>query len=62
MTKKDYELIADAISGTIREYHRSGLDTTEIFYDLIENLSSGLEMDNARFNRETFRKACLVEL
>jgi hypothetical protein len=62
MTKKDYELIAAAISGTIAEAARRGEDVADIFYDLAENLATGLETDNPRFNRETFRKACGVEL
>ena len=58
MTKKDYELIADAISGTIAEAARGGEDITAIMYDLAENLSVGLEMDNPKFDFGTFLKAC----
>ena len=58
MTKKDYELIADAISGTIKEAARRGEDITSVMYDLAENLSVGLETDNSKFNFETFLKAC----
>jgi hypothetical protein len=62
MTRKDYELIADAISGTIAEYARQGEDISEVMRELAENLATGLESENPRFNRELFRKACGVEL
>jgi hypothetical protein len=66
MTKKDYELIAEAIAyaaeltkmlGGIEE------ETRDRVISLIANkLASGLEMDNARFNRELFLDACGVAL
>jgi hypothetical protein len=65
MTKKDYELIAEAIAyaaeltkmlGGIEE------ETRDRVISLIANkLASGLEMDNARFNRELFLSACGVK-
>jgi len=65
MTKKDYELIAEAIAyaaeltkmlGGIEE------ETRDRVISLIANkLASGLEMDNARFNRELFLAACGVK-
>lgn len=60
MTRKDYELIADAISGTILEYARQGEDVADVMRELAENLATELEMDNPRFDREKFRKACGV--
>jgi urease gamma subunit len=62
MTRKDYELIADAISGTIAEYARQGEDVADVMRELAENLATELETDNPRFDREKFRKACGVEL
>jgi urease gamma subunit len=62
MTRKDYELIANTISGTIMEYSRQGEDIAEIMRDLAENIATGLEADNPLFNRAKFFTACGVEL
>ena len=66
MTKKDYELIAEAIAYAAElSKVLGGIDaeTRDRVTSLIANkLASGLEMDNPRFNREMFLKACGVAL
>lgn len=53
MTKKDYELIAEAINGT--SYSDDGLD------GLAYLLAAKFESDNPRFNRNKFLQACGIE-
>jgi hypothetical protein len=60
MTKKDYELIAQAITATSAEFARQGEDAFPYLAELAENLATMLEDDNPRFNRSTFLKACGV--
>lgn len=67
MTRKDYQLIAEAIRearsispGAVvvapsTRYHDDGVDTAARY------LASALERDNPRFDRARFLKACGVE-
>jgi hypothetical protein len=65
MTKKDYELIAEAIAYAAELTKMLGgidAETRDRVITLIaKKIASGLEMDNPRFNREIFFKACGLE-
>lgn len=52
MTKKDYELIAQAIADVWCDAEAQQL--------IAESLAAALATDNARFNRELFLAACGV--
>jgi hypothetical protein len=52
MTKKDYELLARVLLG---------FEDTVKVSDLVSDLSDALAKDNARFNRELFRKECGIK-
>jgi len=54
MTKKDYELIA-AVIGSIRG---SNNDCDQIADSLTWRFIGAFEMENPRFNRNTFKTAC----
>jgi hypothetical protein len=67
MTKKDYELIAEAIAQCATVTNKSGrvgtIETILIAKEhLVNMLATSLEIQNPRFNREMFLKACGVEL
>lgn len=56
MTRKDFELIAGSIRGTMHEldeHNREGLHIAVL------NLAGTLEMTHERFNKERFIDACL---
>lgn len=69
MTKKDYELIADAIIGeAFTSYNPSDEDfdlVDGMDYDTVEQLAGAiadaLKRDNPRFDRSRFLKACGLE-
>ena len=52
MTKKDYELIAEALN-----YHNRGLSTVTI-EALAETLATLLQAQNNKFDRTRFLQAC----
>lgn len=54
MTKKDFELVARALSRTLR---REGIDDHSIRLAVLD-LATELKSDNERFNFETFVMAC----
>lgn len=63
MTRKDYELIAGSISKLAQ-----GLDREEylrhylpVIRELVNDLSTRLEIENPRFNRHIFWKACALD-
>jgi hypothetical protein len=60
MTKKDYELIAQEIATS----RKVNLTSSEVVYvsvaHLANSLATALEIENPRFNREMFLKACGV--
>lgn len=61
MTRKDYVKIAEAINATrkaIDTEYRSGGATLAFLMGYLESV---LKLDNPRFNREKFRKACGLE-
>ena len=58
MTKKDYELIADAIK-TSRKVINGEAVLVSVEH-LANTLATDLEIQNPRFNREIFLKACGV--
>jgi len=65
MTKKDYELIAEAIAQcatvTNKTGRTGGIQTVLIAKTHLSNmLATALEIENPRFNREMFLKACGV--
>ena len=57
MTRKDYELIAQAINA---EYSRKGLRLAAVvaILDVARSLADALHKDNPRFAREKFVRAC----
>lgn len=66
MTKKDYELIAEAIAQCATVTNKSGrlgtIETVLIAKPHLANmLATSLEIDNPRFNRELFLSACGVK-
>jgi len=58
MTKKDYELIANEILTTRKV--TTGETLLVSVEHLVYSLATALEIDNPRFNRSTFLKACGV--
>lgn len=57
MTRKDYQLIADAIAETRSECSGDGCTASISLTTLAENLSTRLRADNPRFDRSRFLKA-----
>ena len=60
MTRKDYELIAQAISEMKDAYTGEDWTINGAMYPFASKLSDALEGTNPRFNRELFLKACGV--
>jgi len=58
MTKKDYELIAETLSGLQEKAIQNGHIAT--YEMIVENLATSLETDNPRFDRDLFFRACGV--
>lgn len=58
MTKKDYELIAEVIK-TSRKVTQGETVLVSVAH-LANTLATDLEIQNPRFNRSTFLKACGV--
>jgi hypothetical protein len=59
MTRKDYELIADAIAETpTTDSVTVGFSDKIEFETLIANLCERLAADNPRFDSERFEQAC----
>jgi hypothetical protein len=56
MTKKDYQLIADAIK-SVKEYELTENKAETLAY-LIGYLSNQFINDNPKFNKSTFYNAC----
>lgn len=57
MTRKDYVLIAAAINGV---YLDADWNQHCTIIALVDDLSDALLVDNPQFDREKFKKACLV--
>ena len=57
MTRKDYELVANAIARM--PTFAPTLRTTQ--HSVARALADAFETDNPRFNRETFLKACGID-
>ena len=64
MTRKDYELIAEAIKDVGLWYHVSGGDRQHgadvVLFSLAMELARELAADNPRFDQERFMAACEV--
>ena len=60
MTRKDYELIAQAISGMKDAYDGEDWTINGAMHPFACKLADALEGTNPRFNREMFLKACGV--
>ena len=58
MTKKDYELIAEAVNEVIMSEANEIQDQTSTQMYFIEPFAERLARENPRFNREKFVKAC----
>jgi hypothetical protein len=54
MTKKDYELIAEAIAESMADTHDRGLDSLDALYHLAAKLGRWLREDNPRFDNNKF--------
>jgi len=63
MTKKDYELIAKAIYGSLIQ--SGSLEAQDCFIkqyrDTARFVANALQQDNSRFNRNKFMAACGVK-
>jgi hypothetical protein len=59
MTRKDYELIAESIM-TARKVQSDIGEMYVSIAHLVNTLATDLEVQNPRFNRELFLKACGV--
>ena len=53
MTRKDYQLIAQAMNDEIH-----GDIDPHTWMSIVNSLASALGKENERFNRDTFRNAC----
>jgi hypothetical protein len=60
MTRKDYELIAQAISEMKDAYTGDDWTINGAMYPFARKLADALETTNPRFNHELFLKACGV--
>jgi hypothetical protein len=60
MTKKDYELIADALANIGENYQGEDWTMSGALGLISEKLADALATTNPRFNRDTFLKACGV--
>jgi len=61
VTRKDYQLLADAIARSARTGHvnrAACIESCESIINICESLSAALKQDNARFNPQTSLKAC----
>ena len=62
MTRKDYELIAEAIKDVGLFYHLDGepmrSDAEVVLYSVAMELARELRAENARFDRQRFLTAC----
>lgn len=60
MSRKDYKLIAGAISTASSKIKSSGEDITnsQVIDHIIYNLVNVLYQDNSRFNKDKFWDAC----
>ena len=56
MTRKDYQLIADAIADTAS--HCKDQQSLNALDYLVQNLNSDLKRDNPNFDAHRFRAAC----
>jgi len=61
MTRKDYELLADAIrvSINLNKFHPQYEQRLSAIESVIFELADRLVRENPRFNRDRFEKACL---
>jgi hypothetical protein len=60
MTKKDYELIAQALADISENYEGDDWTVSGVIGLMAGKLANKLESENPRFNREMFLKACGV--
>lgn len=61
MTRKDYVVIARAVSNATREFGEEGVGDGGAFDGIdtvVDFLASALKQDNPRFDRERFIAAC----
>ena len=63
MTKKDYELLAEAIRGSLLEsvWSASKINYAEQHKVTAKHVADALERDNPLFNRDKFVAACGVQ-
>jgi hypothetical protein len=62
MTRKDFELIAQAIAGMQDKYTGDDWTINGAMYPFARQLADALESSNPRFDSERFLKACGVTL
>lgn len=58
MTRKDYQLIAEALRSSIIDYGRGGRDGRAQWEATVRRMAQVLANENARFNVPTFLQAC----
>jgi hypothetical protein len=61
MTRKDFQLIADAIAGMHDKHPGVGYTVNGAMYLFAQHLADALATTNERFDREKFLKACGVK-
>lgn len=57
MTRKDYELIAEALEGALPKYRLHDLPK-DVWLDCVEAIADALWANNQRFDRGRFLIAC----
>lgn len=66
MTKKDYVLIANAVSTVLERYKGEhdniALNVCYGVESVVKSLAEELQKENPRFNREIFLNACMLGL
>jgi len=64
MTRKDYELLAEAIRGSLLEsvWSAAKVNYTEQHKVIALHVADALEWDNPRFSRDRFLAACGVSI
>lgn len=61
MTKKDYELIAKTLNGSLLMYGHATDSYFEQFQVTVRHMAKALEQSNPRFNKTKFYDACGIK-
>jgi len=60
MTKKDYELIAEVLANSWQTSVINPFTGVNMYRELVNSFMTALELENPKFNRRLFLKACGV--